>query len=326
MPRVTSRTQASYDVLPAAVRAQISVGQLQRASEAGLGPLVDPAGHWRAYSTLLVGESRRAPDHDDAAISLALAGFPTTRLRQVVRQALGADTWPTTRVALSTAPETSLDVAAGKVIEDRTGRMGAVAGRLVDKARVGGNELAEGIATSLLLHIGRFAGTGTWGEPALGEGPQDVADEMLEALSGSFSPDLVRGFLPPDLDQDAEPIAAAMRQVTTSTMGRRIITDELHSMTSTAPAESDADPGTALLNVVETATPETLAGAVRSGMAMANLAATFGLCEVPEGQEGRRLAAMLAPACLRLPEQLGFDQALPTAARIAELAPQRQEP
>ena len=320
MPRVTSRTQASYDALPVAVRALVSVGQVQRASEAGLAPLDDPPGHWRAYGSLLVGKSRRAPDYDDTAISLALAGFPTTRLRRVIREALGADTWPSTRDALATAPETSLDTAAGEVVEDRAGRIGGVAGWLADKAHATGNGLAEGVATSLLVHVGRFAGTGRWGEPALAEGPQDVAAEMLEALRGSFTADLVQEFLPPDLSQDAEPIAAAMQQVATSAPSRQVVTDVLRSMTGTRLAGDDADPGATLLDAIETATPEALAAAVRSGMVLANLAATFGLCPAPAGQEGRHMAAILAPACLRFPELLGTAQALPATVPAAKLA------
>jgi hypothetical protein len=82
VPHVTKQTGEVHAVL---VKAGVSLtaGQIQRAIEANLGPLddaVDPIGHWRAYSSLAAGPSRRLPEASEAAMALALAGFPTRHL------------------------------------------------------------------------------------------------------------------------------------------------------------------------------------------------------------------------------------------------------
>ncbi len=94
MARVTKHT--SDVVYPSIVRTGVALttGLLQRAIDAGLGPLddaADPIGYWRAYASLAAGPSRRLPEADEAAMALAVALFPCARLIAAVTR-LGAIT------------------------------------------------------------------------------------------------------------------------------------------------------------------------------------------------------------------------------------------
>lgn len=87
MARVTAATERLYEEL--GVTWPLSLGQLQQAVEAKLGPMADtadPPAHWRALAALAAGESLRLPKSDEAAIELAIAGHPCSRLPGALRR------------------------------------------------------------------------------------------------------------------------------------------------------------------------------------------------------------------------------------------------
>ena len=271
MARVTKHT--SDVVYPSIVGAGVAltIGQVQRAIDAGLGPLddaADPIGHWRAYASLEAGPSRRLPDADDSAIDLALAGFTTPRLRPVIRRLpVGEDLVNAyqkvteARARGDSSPgrrgDKSLTVIAGELVEEGS----ALTSRLVRGAAASGHQLAEGIATSVMEDVLSLVVTGK-AETALSQDIDDAARDMKDALNGAM---------------DRETIHAGISLA----MG----------------ALGGAGALTAMLQAVDEASLNDLAGAVRSAFLLIDLLTSLGVWAGSTADRWRD-AIQMVPSCL----------------------------
>jgi len=155
MARVTKHTNDV--VYPPVLRAgaALTIGQLQRAIDAGLAPLddtADPIGHWRAYASLAAGPSRRLPEADEAAMALAVALFPCARLTAAV-----------TRLRAITKPQDEDDeVVAEEVMtealstaDDKSYGARIAARLLVGSKRSGLPQPRDSAENEALHHLGR---------------------------------------------------------------------------------------------------------------------------------------------------------------------------
>jgi hypothetical protein len=281
---------------------------------------------------MAAGASRRLPDHDDAAIDLAIEGFPTARLKATLRSLLQADTWPDTSADLAEHAE-NLDEAVGRIVDARKDgtahRLGPFADRLVRGARANGHDLPEGQAVSALTAIVRWGVTGQIDDPALGETLDDVAADFAEGLSGAIDVETLKAGLRLVMAATSDGITEALAGLSPDRLGairssltpgvaREIVAADLHWFIGTI-SDSTTDPGARLLQVVEEARPEYLAAAVQAALPMADLTKAFGFHDAQNERERHRVAAELAPACLLFAQMLGR-AVIPGTPALATLA------
>jgi hypothetical protein len=274
VPRTTVSTAQLHATLIDAGIA-LSVGQLQRATEARLGPpdsAADPIGHWRTLAGLAAGQSRRLPDANESALDLALAGFSTLRLRDAVRQlAIGDETAEAVAKVRVTAADGTLDVVAGRMVEQRSdaaSELGPLADRLVRGARASGSDLAEGVATSAVEDILRLA----------------VLGNVLGPLGTAWT-----------LDDTAGDIAMGL----SGAIDRKAISYGLALVSAAVGSDGPA----AFAGIIEEASLDNLAEAVRVAFPLLDLAAALGTWS-GNVAERRIAAAQLVPTCLLLARAL----------------------
>jgi hypothetical protein len=173
MARVTKHT--SDVVCPSIVGAGVAltIGQVQRAIDAGLGPLdnaADPIGHWQTYASLAAGPSRRLPEADEAAMALAVALFPCARLTAAVTQ-LGA---------ITKSQDEYDEVVAEEVMPWALSADELVAEEVMTEAQSAAEDKSYGARIAVRLLAGSRRSGAPW--PRASEFGQDVSAAKNKAL------------------------------------------------------------------------------------------------------------------------------------------------
>jgi hypothetical protein len=200
MVRVTKHT--SDVVCPSIVRAGVAltIGQVQRAIDAGLGPLddaADPIRHWQTYASLAAGPSRRLPEADEAAMALAVALFPCARLTAAV-----------TRLGAITKSQDEYDeVVAEKVMIWALSADELVAEEVMTEARSAADDKSYGARIAVRL----LAGSRRSGAPRPTDSTENEAPENIwpaQAVLTEFS-EMAHG-APLQTAIDSEDLAAVI--------------------------------------------------------------------------------------------------------------------